>query len=183
MSKQSSTRIVTGKVRFSYANVFQPRASIDGAEPKYSVSILIPKKDLVTVKNIQNAIEAVKNAGKEKWGGKIPVNLKTPLRDGDEERPDNQEYRGHYFINASSKQRPEIVDAALQKIIDPTEFYSGCYGRASINFFAYSANGNKGISAGLNNLQKISDGDSLGGRSRAEDDFSAFSTDDDDLLG
>lgn len=183
MSKQSSTRIVTGKVRFSYANVFQPRASIDGAEPKYSVSILIPKKDLVTVKNIQNAIEAVKNAGKEKWGGKIPVNLKTPLRDGDEERPDNQEYLGHYFINASSKQRPEIVDAALQKIIDPTEFYSGCYGRASINFFAYSANGNKGISAGLNNLQKISDGDSLGGRSRAEDDFSAFSTDDDDLLG
>ena len=105
--------------------------------------------------------------------------IKTPLRDGDLERPDDPAYANSYFINANSATAPGIVDAACQPIIDRSEVYSGVYGRASINFYAFNSNGNKGIACGLNNLQKIKDGEPLGGKSRAEDDFS---DDDDDFL-
>jgi hypothetical protein len=171
--------MITGKVRFSYANVFQPKAAMDGGEPKYSIVLLIPKSDTKMVEDIKKDIEGAKQAGKDKWNGKIPTNLKTPLRDGDEERPDREEFKGMYFISATSKTKPQIVDAQLQAIIDPTEFYSGCYGRASINFYAYSVNGNRGIACGLGNLQKLADGDSFTGRKRAEDEFTAFAPADD----
>lgn len=172
--------MITGKVRFSYASVFQPKAAMDGGEPKYSVVLLIPKKDTKTIEEIKKDIQAAINAGKEKWNGKVPANVKTPLRDGDEERPDRPEFKGMYFIQASSKMKPQVVDRNLQAIIDPTEFYSGCYGRASINFYAYSVNGNKGIACGLGNIQKLEDGESFTGRKRAEDEFSAFASDDGD---
>lgn len=172
--------MITGKVRFSYASVFQPKAAMDGGEPKYSVVLLIPKKDTKTIEEIKKHIQAAINAGKEKWNGKVPANVKTPLRDGDEERPDRPEFKGMYFIQASSKMKPQVVDRNLQAIIDPTEFYSGCYGRASINFYAYSVNGNKGIACGLGNIQKLEDGESFTGRKRAEDEFSAFASDDGD---
>lgn len=172
--------MITGKVRFSYASVFQPKAAMDGGEPKYSVVLLIPKKDTKTIEEIKKDIQAAINAGKEKWNGKVPTNVKTPLRDGDEERPDRPEFKGMYFIQASSKMKPQVVDRNLQAIIDPTEFYSGCYGRASINFYAYSVNGNKGIACGLGNIQKLEDGESFTGRKRAEDEFSAFASDDGD---
>lgn len=182
--KNSDTKVVTGKVRFSYLHVFEPHAIDEGQEPKYSVCLLIPKSDRATLSKIKAAVEAAKQAGASKWGGKIPANLKTPLRDGDEERPDQEEYRDHYFINASSKTKPGVVDAQLNAIIDSTELYSGCYGRASINFYAFNTAGNKGIACGLNNLQKLEDGDYLGGRSRPEDDFDAVEDDyEDDLLG
>ena len=142
--------------------------------------LLIPKEDKTTIAKIKRAIEAAKEAGKSKWGGKIPANLKTPLRDGDEEKPDQKEYAGCYFINANANQKPGIVDAGLNEIIDPSEFYSGCYGRASINFFAYNAAGNRGIGCGLNNLQKLRDGEPLSGRTRPEDDFEV--EEDEDLL-
>ena len=169
--KNTDTKVVTGKVRFSYVHVFEPHAVEEGQEPKYSVSILIPKSDKQTLSKIEKAIEAAKQQGLSLWGGKIPPNLKLPLRDGDEDRPDDPAYRGHYFINATSKMKPGVVDANLNPIIDSTEFYSGCYGRASINFYPFNKAGNKGIAAGLNNLQKLADGDFLGGRSRPEDDF------------
>ncbi len=172
-----SNKVITGKVRFSYANVFEPK-SINGSEPKYSVSLIIPKEDKVTIDKIKAAIEVAKKEGLSKLGGKIPANLKTPLRDGDIDRPDDPAYADSYFVNANSTIRPGIVDANLQPIIDSTEFYSGCYGRASIVFYAYNANGNKGIACGLQNLQKLEDGEPLGGRSRAEDDFGI-----DDILG
>jgi hypothetical protein len=172
-----SNKVITGKVRFSYANVFEPK-SINGSEPKYSVSLIIPKEDKVTIDKIKAAIEVAKQEGLSKLGGKIPANLKTPLRDGDIDRPDDPAYADSYFVNANSTIRPGIVDANLQPIIDSTEFYSGCYGRASIVFYAYNANGNKGIACGLQNLQKLEDGEPLGGRSRAEDDFGI-----DDILG
>ena len=178
-----ATKFVTMKVKFSYVHVFEPHALDEGQEKKYSVSLLIPKSDKKTIVAIEKAIEAAAVAGKEKWGGKVPNNLKTPLRDGDEDRPDQPEYNGMYFINASSKTRPGVVDAQVQPIIDSTELYSGCYGRASINFYAFSVSGNKGIACGLNNIQKLADGDYLGGRSRAEDDFDAVDDDDDDYLG
>lgn len=172
-NKNQQTKVVTGEVRFSYLHVFEAHAIEEGQTPKYSVSLLIPKSDTKTLDKIKNAIEAAKTAGASKFGGKIPANLKMPLRDGDSEREDQEEYKGHYFVNANSTNRPGVVDASVQEVIDSTEVYSGCYGRASVNFYAYNKNGNKGIACGLNNIQKLRDGESLGGKPRAEDDFDA----------
>jgi hypothetical protein len=188
-TKNTDTKVITGKVRLSYCNLFQPRAAEDGQEPKYSCTILVPKSDKVTINKIKAAIEAAKQAGASSvFGGKIPANVKTSVHDGDGEKPNGGEYgeecKGHYVINASSKQKPGIVDRNLNEIIDSTEVYSGCYARVSINFYAFSKNGNKGIACGLNNVQKIADGDYLGGRSRAEDDFDEYNDDSgDDFLG
>lgn len=170
---ENSTKVITGKVRFSYANVFEPTAMQDGQTPKYNVSIIISKSDTKTVEAIKKAIEAAKEAGKSKIAdknGKIPVNLKTPLRDGDEERPDDPTYENSYFINANSERKPGIVDRDLNPIMSRDDFYSGCYGRASINFYAFNVN-SKGIACGLNNLQKLEDGERLAGGSSAEEDF------------
>lgn len=170
---ENSTKVITGKVRFSYANVFEPTAMQDGQTPKYNVSIIIPKSDTKTVEAIKKAIEAAKEAGKSKIAdknGKIPVNLKTPLRDGDEERPDDPAYENSYFINANSERKPGIVDRDLNPIMSRDDFYSGCYGRASVNFYAFNVN-SKGIACGLNNLQKLEDGERLAGGSSAEEDF------------
>lgn len=172
----TATKVVTGKVRLSYVNLFQPRAAQAGQEAKYSVCVLIPKSDTATLTKVKAAIEAAKQAGAATFGGKVPPGLKTPLRDGDTER-DSPEYKGHWFINASSKQKPGVVDADVQPILDASEVYSGAYGRVSLNFYAYSTNGNRGIGAGLQNVQKVADGEPLSGRSRAEDDFSAVEED------
>jgi len=177
-----TAKVITGKVRFSYAHLFKPVAISEGQEPKFSVCLLIPKTDKETLKKIKAAIEAAKTQGISMWGGKAPANLKTPLRDGDEERPDQPEYEGMFFINANAKTRPGIVDKDLNEILDSSEVYSGCYGRASINFYPFNQAGNRGIGCGLNNVQKIADGDYLGGRSKAEDDFSENFEDDDDML-
>lgn len=175
-----ATKVVTGEVRFSYLHVFEPHAIEPGQDPKYSVSLLIPKSDKKTLTKIKKAVEAAKKAGEStKFGGKIPANLKTPLRDGDVDRPDQEEYAGHYFINANSTGKPGLVDADVNPIMDSTELYSGCYGRASVNFYAYNVSGNRGIACGLNNLQKTKDGETLGGRSRAEDDFDAVEVEED----
>ncbi|MCI1574712.1 MAG: DUF2815 family protein [Weizmannia coagulans] len=180
-----ATKVVTGKIRLSYAHLFEPHAVEEGQDKKYSTAILIPKTDKKTLNAIKAAIEAAKEAGKSTFGGKIPANLKTPLRDGDEERPDQPEYAGHYFLNCSSKTKPGVVDQQLNPILDSEEVYSGCYARVSINFYAFNKAGNKGIAAGLNNVQKLADGDYLGGRSRAEDDFDVVEEyeDEDDFLG
>ena len=175
----NATKVVTGEVRFSFLNVFEPK-SINGSEEKYSVSLLIPKTDTKTINAINRAVEAAKQAGIGKFGGKIPAVMKLPLRDGDAERPDDEVYAGHYFVNANCKQQPGLVYKNGQKIIDSTDLYSGCYGHASINFF--NNNGNKGIACGLNHLMKTRDGEPLGGRSKAEDDFAGLIEDSDDFL-
>jgi len=170
------TKVITGvKTRWSYANVWQAK-SINGGTPKYSVSLIIPKSDTKTVTAVKNAIQAAYDEGQSKLKGNsksVPAltAIKTPLRDGDAERPDDEAYKDSYFINANSATAPGIVDAARNPIIEHSEVYSGVYGRASINFYAFNSNGNKGIACGLNNLQKISDGEPLGGKTRAEDDF------------
>ena len=169
-------KVITGPdTRWSYANVWEPKA-INGGTPKYSVSLIIPKSDTVTIKKIEAAIEAAYKEGEAKLKGNgrsVPALsvLKTPLRDGDAERPDDEAYANAYFVNANSATAPGIVDADRQPILDRSEVYSGVYGWASINFYAFNSNGNKGIACGLNNLQKIRDGEPLGGKSRAEDDF------------
>ena len=178
-------KVITGPTtRWSYANVWEPK-SINGGTPKYSVSLIIPKSDKVTVEKIKKAIQAAYEEGqsKLKGNGKSVPSLsviKTPLRDGDLERPDDEAYANSYFINANSATAPGIVDADRNTIIDRSEVYSGVYGRASINLYAFNSNGNKGIACGLNNLQKIKGGEPLGGKSRAEDDFAT--EDDDDFL-
>jgi len=178
----SQTKVITGKVRFSYAQVFEPKAMNESSTPKYSISLVIPKTDKKTLDKIKAAIESAIEEGKtSKWGGKIPKNLKTPLRDGDDER-DDEVYAGAMFVNANSSNKPGLVDADLNPILDKSEFYSGCYGRASINFYPYDSNGSKGIACGLNNLQKLEDGERLaGGGSTAEEDFGS-GDDADDLM-
>lgn len=171
-AKRTGTKVTTGKIRLSYVHLFEPYA-IEGNEPKYSASVIIPKDDKETLKVIKEAIEEAKELGKAKFGGKIPANLKIPLRDGDEERPDDESYENSYFLNANSRNKPGIVDINVHPILDETEVYSGCYARVTLNFYAYSASGNKGIAAGLGNVQKLADGEPLGGFTRAEDEFEA----------
>ena len=187
MSKNytNPTKVITGvNTRWSYANVWDPK-SINGGAPKYSVSLIIPKSDTATVNKIKAAIQSAYEEGESKLKGNgksVPALsiLKTPLRDGDLERPDDAAYAGCYFVNANSATAPGIVDADRQPILDRSEVYSGVYGRASINFYAFNSNGNKGIACGLNNLQLIRAGEPLGGKASAESDFAT--DDDDDFL-
>lgn len=181
---ENSTKVVTGKVRFCYVNVFEPTAMSDGDTPKYNVCVLIPKSDTKTVEKIKKAIEAAKVAGKAKLAdknGKIPSTIKIPLRDGDEERSDDPAYKDMWFINANSTRKPSIVDKDLNPIMSQDEFYSGCYGRASVSFYAFNVQ-SKGIAAGLNNLQKLEDGEMLAGGSTADEDFGGDNMWDDDLM-
>lgn len=174
-----STKVITGKVRFCYANVFTPTAMEGSDKLKYNVCILIDKNDKATIEKIEAAIEEAKSLGIEKIGknGKIPAGIKMPLRDGDLERDEDETFEGCYFVNASSNNKPQIVDKELNAIMSKEDFYSGCYGRASINFYAFNVNGNKGIACGLNNLQKLEDGERLAGGSDAATDFA-----DDELM-
>jgi ABC-type glycerol-3-phosphate transport system substrate-binding protein len=179
-------KVITGKdTRWSYANVWEPK-SINGGVPKFSVSLIIPKSDKKTIEAIKKAIQAAYKEGEAKLKGNsrsVPPleSIKTPLRDGDTERPDDEAYANSYFLNANSTTQPGIVDANVQPILTRSEVYSGVYGRASINFYAFNSNGNRGIACGLNNLQKIRDGEPLGSRTSAEDDFADFAEEDDFL--
>lgn len=176
-----NTKVVTGKARLSYAHVWEP-ASVNGSTPKFSVSVIIPKNDTDTVNRINAAIEAAITEGVGKFGGKKPTKaaLKLPLRDGDTDRPDDEAYKNSYFVNCNSTTAPQIVDRRVQPILDREEVYSGCYARVSINFYAYNSSGNKGVAAGLGNIQKVADGEPLGGKTNAKDEFSSL--DDDDFL-
>ena len=114
----SATKVVI-PCRISFANIFEPK-SINGGDAKYSVSCLIPKADKKTLLAIHKAVEAAKEDGKtRKWGGKIPPNLKMPLRDGDIDRPDDENYQEHFFLNATSKDAPQVVDRHVQPVTDP----------------------------------------------------------------
>lgn len=181
-----ATKVITGvNTRWSYANVWEAKA-MEGGKPKFSVSLIIPKSDTVTVDKIKSAIEEAYREGQSKLKGNaksVPAlsTLRTPLRDGDLERPDDPAYTNAYFENANSSTAPGVVDANRNEIMDKSEVYSGCYGRASINFYAFNANGNRGISCGLNNLQKLRDGEPLGGRASAESDFATV--EDEEFLG
>ena len=178
------TKVITGKdTRWSYCNVWDAK-SINGGTPKFSVSLIIPKSDEATVRKIKAAIDAAYHDGESKLRGNgkaVPplVAIKNPLRDGDTERPDDLAYKNAYFVNANSATAPGVVDADCNPILTRSDVYSGVYGRASISFYAFNSNGNRGIACGLNNLQKIRDGEPLGGRASAESDFA---DDDEDFL-
>lgn len=181
MNENTSTKIVIGECRLSYCHLFTPEAASEGSEKKYSVSIIIPKSNKKLVNEINAAIAAAAQAGIAKFGGRKPANLKTPLRDGDEDRPDDDAYADSWFINATSRTKPGVVKASkvmgetkLVEVSNEDEVYSGCYGWVSVNFFAYNNAGNRGIAAGLNNVLKTKDGEFLGGRSSAQSDFSGI---------
>ena len=186
MSNNYPTKVITGPAtRWSYVNVWEPKA-VNGGTPKYSISLIIPKTDTRTLEKVKKSIEAAYHEGEAKLRGNSrslpPLStLKTPLRDGDLERPDDEAYKNAYFINANSSTAPGIVDSELQPILTHSEVYSGVYGRASISFYAFNSNGNRGIACSLNNLQKISDGDPLGSHTTPEDDFGDLADTDDFL--
>ena len=180
------TKVITGVCTFSYLNCWEPKA-IEGGKPKFSVSLVIPKSDTRTVEKIRSAIKAAyeEGASKLKGSGKsVPAlsAIRTPLRDGDKDRPDDEVYKGCWFINANSKTAPQVVDRHVQPIIDRSEIYSGVYARVSISLYAFSVNGNKGVACGLGNIQKIRDGEPLGGHTNASNDFDAVDDGDEDFL-
>ena len=178
-------KVITGPdTRWSYANVWEAK-SINGGAPKFSVSLIIPKSDTRTVSKIKAAIEAAYEEGQSKLKGNgrtVPplTAIKTPLRDGDIERPDDPAYANAYFINANATTAPGIVDADCNPVLTRSSVYSGVYGRASITMYAFNSNGNKGIACGLNNLQLIRPGEPLGGKASAESDFAT--DDEEDFL-
>lgn len=169
--------VVTGKVRISYEHLFKPYASPGNTEAKYSCTVLVPKSDVATKQRIDAAIRAATEAGVSKsWNGVRPPMVAVPVYDGDGTRPSDgmpfgEECRGHWVFTASSKQAPQVVDLGLNPIINQSDVYSGMYARVSVNFFPYNSNGKKGIGCGLNNVQKLEDGEPLGGRTNAADDF------------
>ena len=179
-----ATKVITGpKCRFSYCHIWEPQ-SVNGEDPRYSVCVLIPKTDTETAGKIRAAIKAAYREGEAKLKGKESLpplkTLKTPLRDGDVERPDDPAYAGCWFLNANSDRAPGVVDAHARPIRDRGEVYSGCYGRVSVTFFAFNTNGNRGIACGLNNLQKVRDGEPLDGRMSAEEEFAGLEEDEEE---
>jgi hypothetical protein len=178
--KIKDTSVRLGEVRFSYTAVFQPKKNDDGTPSKYGVCIIIPKEDTETVNLVKEAIDAAKQRGKmEKWGGKIPANVKSCLRDGDIDREDDEAFAGCYFLNASSRNKPGVKvleDGVVSDALDEEDFYSGCYGAVTLDFFPYESSGNKGVGAGLNNVIKTRDGDRLSGGRSADEDFADLGT-------
>lgn len=182
------TKIMMTNVRLSYANVWEPRAAQEGQDPKYSVSLIIPKSDKALIAKIKKAIEQTIEEGRESRGAAWAKNknsIRIPIRDGDTDRADDGAYEDAFFVNASSKNPPQIVDGKVQRIIDRAEVYSGCYANVTINFYHYDVNGNRGVAAGLGNIQKVRDGEPLGGQVSAESEFGILDDedgDDDDFL-
>lgn len=166
------------KFRASFPWLFEPQPPMEGSvgEPKYSVVMLFDKAAQATpeFKAMKKLAEA---ALKDKWGDKPPSNLRNPFRSGTE-KPEMEGYgEGVIFVSASSKMQPGVVDGALRPImsrnIEPAGFYAGCYARATVVAYAYDKAGNKGVAFGLNNVQKLGDGEAFSGMVRAEDDFGA----------
>lgn len=174
------SNLVTGKVRFSYANVFEPRKTPNG-DLKYSVTLLIPKSDANTYQRIVNELNKTLEEGVASvFKGVMPASPKMPIYDGDGVRPSGEDFgpecKGHWVITANSNSAPEVVDSSCNPIMSKNEFYSGCYGRASLRFYAYNQNGNKGVGCGLGNVQKLEDGQPLDGRTTAVEDFGTVPT-------
>lgn len=184
----SPTKVITGRVRLSYVQLFQAKQFNENQKAKYSCVILVPKDDTATINKIKAAQKAALKDGESKvFGGKIPSGWKNTFRDADSpEEADtleaNPEYANHYFMSVSNPQKPGIIDRDKEPITDPQDLYSGCYARVSLNAYAFNQQGNKGVSFGLNNVQKLADGEPLGNISRAEDDFADEFDAGDDIL-
>jgi hypothetical protein len=184
MAEVSATRVTSGKGLFSFAHVFKPTAIDEKSDPKYNTQFIWPKKDKATTAKFEAAIKAAESKYiKDHFGGKKPAKWATPIRDGDDEKPDDDVYANSYFIAAKSSRKPKVVDKNFNDIIDPDEFYSGCFGAVVINFYGYDVGANKGIGAGLESIMKLSGGEPLGGGGgNIREDFADFSDDEGDDL-
>lgn len=182
----NETKVVFGPCRLSYTHLFDKYTPMSGGEGKYMTNVLISKEDKATIDAIEKAITAAKKAGVvSKWGGREPKKLDTPLRDGNDK--DDDLYADHFYINAKSSSRPQVIDSKKQPIMDEDEVYSGMWAVVSVTFYAYDVNGNRGVACGLNNVLKWKDDEHLGGRASAESDFkevdvSEFDNEDDEDL-
>lgn len=180
MYQNNPTKVLTGESRLSYCNLTNPRAVQEGAEPKYSVTVLIPKSDGVTKQDIDQSIQAAIQSGvASKWNGVMPPMVKMPIHDGDGVRPNGdtfgEECKGCWVMTASSKQKPQVVDISNINVeLAPVDIYSGMYGRVTVNFFPYNSNGNRGIGCGLGNVLKTRDGEPLSGHTTAANDFAGL---------
>lgn len=185
-AEAKATKVIV-PCRISYAHIWAPGQNQDGTPGKYGLAVLIPKEDKKTISKIEKAIEAAIDLGKSKLANKqgkvVLAGLKLPLRDADDEGIEDEAYVGKKFFNASSTRKPQIVDRHKEKIEDEDEVYSGCYCNVSVNFYAFSKEGNKGIAAGLGNIQKVKDGDRLSGGSTADEDFDELEDEDEELFG
>ena len=185
-----STKVVTGKVRFSFCYLFEPQEALGGGDPKYSITLLIPKSDTATIKKIRDAIAEAREIYCNRNGANaLPAKPVHTLKDGDGTRDNGEEFgpecRGHYVIKVRSSKPPVVVDAFRNEITNPAEVYGGCYGRASINFFGYNTAGQKGISATLLSVQKLHDGEpfgTVGSASDFDDDYTDPEAMSDDFL-
>lgn len=168
---ENLTNVTTGRVRLSFVHLFKPYAFTPGQEEKYSCTILVPKTDTDTMNRLNAAIEVAKRKGTvDKWGGVMPPVVPTPIYDGDGVKPSDgmpfgPECKGHWVFTASAKADypPEVVDKHGNPIINQSEIYSGIYGRVNVSFFAYAFGGKKGVGCGLGPVQKLEDGEPLGG--------------------
>ena len=166
MSEQKKARVMTPIFRVSFPNVFQPKLNELSGKTEYSLVMLFDKKaDLKEMKALAAGV------AREKWGDKIPAGIRNPFRDGDVEKEGREGYKGVFFVNTKSNQKPGVVDENVQPIIEQEQFYPGCYARATVTAYAYDNKGNRGVAFGLGNIQKVKDGEPFSGRSRAEDDF------------
>lgn len=175
------SKVVTGKVRFSYVSLMMPKMDLNGKE-KYSVTALLPKSDIQSKQAIDAAIQqAIADGTNGIWKGLVPPQIPTPIHDGDGVKQDGTPYgpecKGHWVFTASTNAnpqypKPEIVDATGQPILQATEVYSGMYGRLSVTFAPYFSAGKKGIGCYLNHAQKLEDGEPLAGtKASASEDF------------
>lgn len=173
--------ITKTELRLSYTNLLVPRAQSED-KPEvltYSTALLIPKSDTATVDAIKAAIkEALDEGVVKKWGGKRPANLKNPLRDGDAERPDDEVYAGHYFINGKGpkggKEAPILLAANGAKTTDPSVIYSGVYARVGIQFYPFDVSGNRGVACGITSVLSSEHGDPLGNTVTVESALADF---------
>jgi hypothetical protein len=177
--KNEFIKVMTPKFRVSFPNVFQPKAIQEGQEPKYSISMLFDAEAQATA-DFKKMKQAAMKAKKQKWGDNPPKNLRNPFREGSEKSQFEGYEDGVIFVSANSKQRPGLVDQKVNDIIDPQDFYAGCYARATLLAFAYDTMGNKGVAFLLCNVQKVDDGEPISGKSRAQDDFDALASSDSD---
>lgn len=166
-------------VRFSYCNLFQPKPPFNNpqGEPKYSVTVLVPKTNTEAKAQIDAAINQAIDAGvSSKWNGVRPPVPAICVHDGDGPRPSDgssfgEECKGCWVFTASTKNPPFVVDEQVQNIIDPTKVYSGMWGNVNVAFFPYNNAGKKGIGCGLNGVQKTADGEPLNGQVTAQEAF------------
>lgn len=177
MYQNDPMKVLTGECRLSYCNLTTPRAAQQGGEPKYSVTLLIPKTDVATKADIDAAIQAAAYEALSKvWNGARPPQLRVPIYDGDGVRPSGvpfgDECKGHWVMTASTKNKPQVVGIDnINCELAPSDIYSGMYARVTIRFFGYSNSGNKGIGCGLGNVMKTRDGEALAGSASASVDF------------